>query len=158
MSCIAFLVCLLVLIRRRRNGQTIAMPAFVMALGLVRLVLLAVTTGLLVAAFKAVAHESPQNRARVLERHVHDAMRPSKFGLCWEIPLLAGAWLFDRRLRRLESARLPPAARAPDGATCGVHPEVTASHVCSRCGAFVCVECLADDGCRCRACEARAAG
>lgn len=155
MLCLGFVIGLVVLIRRRGRGETLLVPAVVTALGLARLVLLAVTVVLLVGTFRAIGAASPEQRPAILQQASSEAMKPGLFGAAWDVPLLLVAWLVDRQLRQRASSRRPPAERAPDGATCGAHPEEAASFVCARCGAFLCAACLSVDGSRCGACAAR---
>jgi hypothetical protein len=155
--CLAFVLCSVILVRRRRDGVTIAMPVAIMGLGVIRGVLLSVTIVLLMGSFRQVARARADDRAAVLEAAIDDAMPYARFGMSFEVPLLLGAWLIDRELRRRQRPRLTPAQPAPGGTHCATHTEVAATLICVRCGRFMCSACGAADGSLCAACTARAA-
>ena len=156
MACIAFFVGLVLFVRRRRAGVTVAVPVGLMGLGVVRTVLVLVTLVQLAAAFKALGHVRPEDKSTVLAASISEAMNAAAFGVALELPLLGAAWFVDRWLRRRQEQRLPPAAPAPAGSRCAAHADTPATHICSRCGAFMCAGCAQADGIRCSACLTRA--
>lgn len=152
MLCIAFFICLVVVWRRRSTRTTIVVPALVIALALGRLALLVMTIVNLLTAFSSLKDVPAQDKANVLAARIDDSMRYARFGLIYELPLLALAWVADVLLRR----RKEEATRvAPVDAHCAVHPSESATRICLRCGSFMCAECAAADERRCPPCRER---
>ncbi len=147
------IVCLYLVVRRRREGVTIAVPLVVTALGLVRIVLLCITVSMLVANFRQLRTVQREERPAVLSNGIREATVYVKWGMWLELPLLLGAWVVDRALRK-RGPRFARAQTAPAGACCASHPEVAALLVCSRCGSFMCSTC-GSGGRECSACRAR---
>lgn len=96
MLCLAFFVCLVVVARRRRSGERLLVPAIVMGLGVARGVLFGVAVALAVAASPEVG---PEERGRSLAEGLDSATASALVGVVFEVPLLVGAWVLDRRLR-----------------------------------------------------------
>lgn len=157
MLCLAFVLCSVILVRRRREGTTIAMPVAIIGLGAVRAVLIGVTVVLLMGTFRQLAGVKAEEKQAVLSAGIDDAMAYTRFGMSFELPLLLGAWLVDRALRKQQWPRPPPSQPAPAGTRCATHTEVAATLICVRCGGFMCPVCGAADGSHCAACIARAA-
>jgi hypothetical protein len=156
MLCIAFIVCSVLLVQRRRHGITVAVPVAVMGLGVVRGVLIGVTVALLMGTFRQLGRVRAEDKQAVLSAGIDDAMTYTWFGMGFEMPLLLSAWLVDRELRKRQRPRLAPAAPAPGGSHCATHAGVAATLICVRCGGFMCSACGAADGSLCTACIARA--
>jgi hypothetical protein len=155
MLCVAFIVCLVLLPRRIRQGIPSAVPVGVVVLGAVRGVLIAVTVAMLMATFKELGKVSPEAKHAVLQAGIDQAMPYARFGMVFEFPLLLAAWFADGALRKRHRPRLPPAQAAPDGASCATHAADVATLICVRCGGFMCAVCGKADGSLCSACGAR---
>ncbi|MDP1920082.1 MAG: hypothetical protein Q8L14_27805 [Myxococcales bacterium] len=153
MLCIAFFVCLIVVLRRRKTGTTIVVPLAVLALSLVRAALLFTTVVILISTFKKLGGVPAENKQAVLSTGIDEAMQYVQFGAFAEFPLLIGAWVLDGVLRK---RRRSVAQLAPTGSRCATHADSIATHICSRCGAFMCSVCGTVDG-LCGTCLARGA-
>jgi hypothetical protein len=156
MLCIALFGALIVLLRRRNQGTTVAMPLLIVGLGAVRTLLLFVTLIGLVGTFKSLANVPANEKQQRLEAGIADSMRFSNFGAVFDIPVIVAAWLIDGVLRRRQREKLPLSQPAPANARCATHADAAATLICSRCGAFMCASCGAADGSRCATCFARA--
>jgi hypothetical protein len=152
---ILFVVGLVLFLRRRRRGDTIAVPVALMVLALVDAGVILVSVAMLEQVFRAVERVSPADKATILAAGISEAMKVTAIGLAVQVPLLIGAWIVDRRLRKPREPELPTAAEAPPGTRCTAHPAAPATRVCSRCGAFMCAVCAQVDGVRCAACLTR---
>ena len=156
MVCIAFFVCLVLFVRRGRQGVTIAVPVGVMGLGVVRGVLIGITVVHLIVTFRQLGSVRAEDKQTILAAGIEEAMQYATFGASFEIPLLIVAWLADRTLRKRQRPRFPPAQPAPEGTRCAAHAEAPATHICARCGGFMCAGCSALDGNLCASCVGRA--
>jgi hypothetical protein len=157
MVCIAFFVCLVLFVRRQRQGVTVAVPLAVMALAAVRTVLVLLTVVHLIGTFKSVGSVPAAQKQAVLSAGIDEAMSYAQLGLAFELPLLIAAIFVDRALRRRQQPQLPRPRDAPPGARCAAHPDARAVLICPRCGGFMCAACEAAGGNRCASCSTRAA-
>jgi hypothetical protein len=153
MLCIAFFVCLVAVWRRHAKGTTIVVPVSVTILSLGRLVLLAMTIASLISSFRAVKEVSPADKATVLAVSIGESMKYASFGLAYDLPIIAIAWLADLWLRKRQVHEASRAALAD--ARCATHPSESATRICGRCGSFMCAECAVVDERRCSPCRDR---
>jgi hypothetical protein len=146
-ACIAALVCVFVLVRRRRDGRSVAAPVAVIGLGIMRGVMLGIVILGLIATFKSLASVPADQKQAKLSEGINAAMTPTQaFPPLLDLPLLVGAWLLDRWLLG-RAKRVHQATKAPTGSLCAVHPSATAALVCGRCGAFMCTACQRGEIC-----------
>ncbi|MBL8952378.1 MAG: hypothetical protein JNK82_16480 [Myxococcaceae bacterium] len=152
MACIVFFVGLVLLTRRRRAGRSTAVPIAVTAIGALGVWWLILTLGDMFAAVRSLDHVSPADKATIVAAVISETLNTAALELVVVAPLIVCAVLVDRRLRRLRERPLGPASEAPAGTKCVSHPDTVATHVCSRCGAFMCTTCTAVDGAQCASC------
>jgi hypothetical protein len=88
----------------------------------------------------------------VLAASIGESMNYASFGLVYDFPLLALAWVADFFLRRRKDGAL---RAAPPDARCALHPSESATRICLRCGSFMCAQCASVDERRCPPCRQR---
>lgn len=162
MSFIVFIVCLVIVVGRRRRGATLVVPAIIGGLALLGSI--SAIMGL-VEVFHAVASVNPADKATILAAGISEAVSSVVIGLVVEVPLLAGAYFVDRWLRKRQAPTTNPTAghgtqspatqAAPAGSMCATHSDRTASLICVRCGGFACDSCSALDRRHCQSCFER---
>ncbi len=152
MACIALLFGLALFAYRRPRGITTAVPLAMMAVGAA---LLALTAIQFRAVFASLEHVSPADKATILAAMISEALSVVSVGNWLALLLFAAAFVVDHRLRARGRMRPAVAGVAPPDASCVAHVSERATHICSRCGAFMCSACAAADGARCAACLTR---
>jgi hypothetical protein len=155
--CIGFLVCLVVFFRRRKHGVTVTVPVAVMGLFAVRLALVLVSVVLLTGTFRALGGVPREQRAARLKQGIDEAMKPTRLGSAYELPILLAAWVVDGVLRIRQKRRRPRRQPPPAGALCP-RDGAPATLVCARCGTFACGKCADAEGRLCATCSARGSG
>ena len=98
---IVFAVCLFLVFKRRRRGETIVVPASIGAVALVASILLFVIS--LVRSLEAVASVNPADKATILAAGISEGLNNFAFWFAIELPLLVAAYFVDRWLRKRDA-------------------------------------------------------
>lgn len=101
MGLLVFIVCLVIVFRRKRRDVTIVVPAVIGGVALLGAIRPLVD---LIGAFKATANVAPADKATILANGISQAMNEAASSLMVAIPVFVAAYFFDRWLRKRSSA------------------------------------------------------